>query len=113
MPSAKVKGAQYVDLTFAIFGLLVFILGIFNLGVYLNDKPHVVLGAETNQSDERYYWEHIAATNPTYRDAWLEIASLEAEAGNVEYARSLILRAKSIDPNSIKIMNLEKQILGK
>lgn len=80
-----------------------------NLYHYLNRKVQV-LGVETSPLEEKVYWEQITVKNPTYRDAWIELAGVQAELGQKDLASSSLEVAKSIDPNSVKILETEREI---
>jgi Tfp pilus assembly protein PilF len=56
------------------------------------------------------YWQKLVADHPTYRDGFLELAQYAYEDGNLDLARAYIKKAKSIDPNSPKVAQLEKKV---
>ena len=65
------------------------------------DYQDQVLASETN------YWEKIIAENPTYHQAYLELALIEFENGNIEKAKRYYTTAKQISPNSEAFKSFE------
>lgn len=90
--------------------LLLTITGL-NLYLFLHKEP-TVLGVQTSPLSERQYWQKVVRKNPTYRDAWVQIAKLDYEMGNHKYAEVALSRAKNIDPNSLTILDVEKTLVS-
>lgn len=92
--------------------ILLLILTGLNVNQYLNKQK--VLGASidtTQLTEEKDYWEKIATDNPTYRDAYLQLARIESELGDKTKANEFIDKARAIDPNSAKISEVAR-LLG-
>ena len=72
-----------------------------------------VLGVTTRPKDTLFQWEHqdealkneytrwqvIAAAKPDYRDAYLRLATLAYQLGNLDASKQWIHRALELDPN--------------
>ncbi len=104
------KDVLYFFSTLSVIILLV--LAGLNINQYLNKEK--VLGASIDTialEGEKNYWEKIANENPTYRDAYLQLARIEAELGNKSKANEFIDKAREIDPNSSKISEVAR-LLG-
>src|SRR5258708_37707801 len=104
------KDVLYFFSTLSVIILLV--LAGLNIKQYLNKEK--VLGASIDTialEGEKNYWEKIANENPTYRDAYLKLARIEAELGNKSKANEYIDKAREIDPNSSKIREVAR-LLG-
>ncbi len=91
-------------------------LSLFNFVFYSTSQSKNVLGVkiETNTktalSDERFFWQNFLEENPTYLPGWLELAKIEVQLENVESARYALEMAKSIDPNSNVVNEVEKEL---
>jgi hypothetical protein len=90
---------------------------LFNFSLNLAARKTKVLAA-TNEvkevyspslSEEKLFWENFQAINPTYRDGFLELASIEAELQNKRGALKFINLARKIDPNSTLILEVEQE----
>lgn len=83
-------------------------------------EAHSVLGATTDllqtlarQEEEaaslekKYaFWQTVASARPDYRDAFISLASLAYQLGNLEEARAWLSRAAALDPTSPTIEKL-------
>lgn len=84
----------------------------FNIQTYFTNQK--VLGARTEVKtdngllDQKIFWEKIVSQNPTYRDGFLTLAQIENELGNSDSAQKALEKARQIDPNSEKIIEVEK-----
>jgi hypothetical protein len=56
------------------------------------------------------FWEGFLKQNPTYLKGWLELTNLEIERGNKAAANLYLEKAKSIEPNSEEIKQLEDKL---
>lgn len=70
-----------------------------------------VLGTEaeappTNPSEEVSFWEDFLAKSPTYFDGWVELSHLMISLGNTEAAGIALNKAREINPNSDKLLEL-------
>lgn len=54
---------------------------------------------ETKKQQE--YWQKIAADNPTFRDAWVQLLYLSYNEGNLEKTKENLEKTKALDPNFI------------
>src|SRR3972149_6400141 len=88
----------------------VFILALltsFNLNTFLAKRK--VLGV-TNAPPpdvlltEKAFWENLTQTQPTYLDAWLALARVNAKLGNWEESQRAFFVAQKIDPNTDKVI---------
>lgn len=89
--------------------ITILLLTSLNLNSYLHRKKQV-LGIESDPNHELKFWQEIVNKNPTYRDAWLEIAKISSRVGETNLTTDALEKAKVIDPNSQKILELEKEI---
>lgn len=96
-----------------------FLILLFNFGLNIAARKTKVLAA-TNEvkevyspslSEEKLFWENFLATNPTYRDGFLELASIEYELQNKRRALEFVGFARKIDPNSEVILQFEQGFL--
>lgn len=59
---------------------------------------------EVDQLKKRYtYWQAVAMDKPDYRDAFVTLAALAYQLGNVDDARIWLTKAYTLDPNSTTI----------
>jgi tetratricopeptide (TPR) repeat protein len=70
-----------------------------------------VLGADTTAKAQRkeaemISWHHILAGRPDYRDAYVQLAALTYEAGNLTQAHAYLLKAQLLDPNNATVNRL-------
>jgi len=96
----------------AVFTLL--LLTSLNLENYLQkDKvlaAQVQEAPQTELSYEKAFWEEKVRLYPTYLDGWLSLAKINFKLGDQETSFQALEIAKKIDPNSIKIIALEKEL---
>lgn len=64
-----------------------------------------VLGASTSAKEEQkkkeaIYWQNIIAVHPDYRDAYVQLAQISYNQGNITDAHTYLMRAQNIDPNN-------------
>ena len=107
---AKKKNIKLVKYFLAFISFFVIILGYSNLSRYLF-CPKNVLALSTETDEEILFWEKISEKNPTYLDAPLELAILEARRGNIKKARFYLALAQKVDPNS-SVLNSVRKTLG-
>lgn len=83
-----------------------------NINKFLNDQTTAhVQGAAIDGGqllNEKVYWEQIIKDNPTYRDGYLELALINDQLGNKKESEVNFNKAKSIDPNSSKVLQIQK-----
>src|SRR4030042_3854613 len=70
-----------------------------------------VLGADTTAKAQRreaeiISWQHILAGHPDYRDAYVQLAALTYETGNLTRAHAYLLKAQLLDPNNATVNRL-------
>ena len=93
----------------AIIALL--ILTSVNINKFINSQK--VLGAAvdvTPLQNEKSYWQNLVNQNPTYIDAYLELAKIDIELGNKNEASNFINTALSLDPNSSKVISVQQEL---
>lgn len=95
MPANKSKNNKFGS-CYKLFILLSISLSFVNMLIYRVNSEGSVVYATSEQSDE--YWESIIKNYPTYRDAYIVLASIHRGRGEVFEANKLILQAKEIDP---------------
>ncbi len=96
----------------AIFTLL--LLTSLNLETYFRKSKVLAAQAQsgplTELVHERAFWEEKVALYPTYLDGWLSLARINFKLEDWQESQRALEMAKKIDPNSIKIINLEKEL---
>ena len=70
-----------------------------------------VLGASTTAKTERekaetIYWQNILTSHPDYRDAYIQLASLSYQEGNLAQAHAYLLKSRILDPNNTTVDSL-------
>ena len=82
--------------------------------INLNEK---VLGATTEVAtpspqimSEIEFWKKIINDNSTYIDGYLKLATLTKSIGQNDESKRYIELAKKLDPNSLKITDLEDRL---
>lgn len=97
----------------AICSLTIFLLylSISNLNHYLSLAN--VLGASTSNEleQEKKFWEEIVKDSPTYQDGWIELAKVLFELKETNYAVGAYNTAKAINPNNLKLKEVESLFL--
>lgn len=93
--------------------LVLLTLSLINLNSFV-DKERV-LGVAYEQpvqsvSSEIAFWQEFLAKNSTYFDGWIELATLNFEAGDKESGYSALNKAHQINPNSEKLRMLEESL---
>lgn len=89
----------------------ILVLTFLNINNSLN-KNVEVLGIKTSPENERVYWKNIVEENPTYRDGFIELARIETEMGEQEASNKALDKAKLIDPNSVNLLRVERELLS-
>ncbi len=90
--------------------VLLTIIGI-NLNKFLDTKK--VLGVTVDVTPlqaEKIYWQNISNANPSYIDAYLQLAKVDVELGNSNEATEFIKKALMLNPNSSKITSVQKAL---
>lgn len=114
--SKKVKvkesyGKYFVHYIYCLGTIGLLILASYNLNNLLKNRNVLGASVETNTiQDEKEYWLKIASENPTYVDAYLQLAKVEVELSNKEGAKTYIEEAKKLNPNSEVIEKVEKDL---
>jgi len=80
-----------------------------NIITIRNKKPEII-EVETISAEIKH-WQEVLRDHPTYRDAYLNLAMLYKQKGNLDAARSLVKTAQKIDPTSQKVYEYG-QVLG-
>ena len=70
-----------------------------------------VLGAQTTAREQQNateitYWENIIVAHPDYRDAYLQLAELNYQNGNLTQTQEYLLKAQTLDPNNATVNHL-------
>jgi tetratricopeptide (TPR) repeat protein len=70
-----------------------------------------VLGASTTakiqqETTNMIYWQHIVSAHPDYRDAYLQLAQLSYQNGNLIQTQAYLLKAQALDPNNTTVNRL-------
>lgn len=86
----------YLLLAFTVF----LFSGVFLYNYYIISNTKNTVPSLSEQAD---YWEDVIRENPTYLDAYVELAQIELARENEERAVDLIEFANSLDPNSEKL----------
>ncbi len=71
-----------------------------------NDLLNVWKNAPIQEEKQMHYWEKIIQTRPDYRDGYIELASLWYARGRLDKAKSYVLTAQTIDPNSTLVAEI-------
>ncbi len=90
--------------------ILLTITGI-NINNYLASQK--VLGTSvdiTPLQNEKIYWQNIVNANPSYIDAYLQLAKVDVELGYTNEATDYIAKALVLNPNSAKITSVQKEL---
>ncbi len=95
MPAQKSKDNN-LKLLYRLFILTLLALSAMNLVIFKLNNRETIVYATTEPTSE--YWESLIAKNPTYRDAYLVLASINKGRGDLDKAQELITKAKNIDP---------------
>lgn len=109
----KVLEENYSYFLTCLFVIFILFVAALNIYSHLRSEETEVLGTEKDTAtleEELKYWENFVSEHPTYRDAWLEIAKVSEELGNYDYAIGAVNSAKAIDPNSPKVIGVEKKL---
>jgi hypothetical protein len=96
MPPIKSKRVSYQKVLFPLFLVVLIALSFCNILKFIS-TPNKIILKDTTKTDE-VFWEKVKANNPTYRDAYLVLASIKASQGDGVSAAELIEAAKKIDP---------------
>ncbi|HEX6976894.1 MAG TPA: hypothetical protein VF185_00855 [Patescibacteria group bacterium] len=111
----KVNKSEKKELVvYIVSGLAIIVLlslSIININKFLTKQR--VLGAEVTTDtasieSEKVFWEKVVKENPTYRDGYLELAIIQSTLGNKVESLKNFEKAKTIDPNSSKITEVQK-----
>lgn len=121
MPSAKKKKQKrkakvsyrkyFVHYLYCLAIIILLTITGINIDKYLNQEK--VLGTSVDTTplqNEKKYWENILKDTPTYIDGYLQIAKVEVELGNKNEALNMIQKALILDPNSIRITEVQKNL---
>ena len=113
-PKTKVKETYtkyFIHYFYCLAIIALLLLTSININKYIQSQK--VLGAAIDVSplqNERIYWQNIIAASPTYIDAYLQLAKIDVELGNTNEATIYINKALSIDPNPLKIPQIQHQL---
>lgn len=111
-PREKVSYKFYlIHYSYCLAIIVLLTIASINLNNYLNSQK--VLGASVDASplqNEKNYWQDLVSKNPSYVDGYLQLAKVSVELGNTNEAQSFINKAISLDPNSTKIISVEREL---
>jgi len=94
-----------------VYGLLaILFLTAINISVFIADQKVLGVNIENYPDQEETFWLNIHSKNPTYLDALIELTKLKVENKETQKAFEYLQKAKAINPNSLIIINLEKQL---
>ena len=105
---------QFVFLCSCCAVILILLISAFNFESFLTNQK--VLGAQSASSEEdllyeqKTYWEGLVSDNPTYIDAWIELADINLKLGDIESAKFSLAKAEEINPNSTQVKELRGEI---
>ncbi len=105
------KAKYFIHYFYCLAVIVLLILTSININKSLESKK--VLGAAidvTPLQNEKSYWENLVSQNPSYRDAYLQLAKVEVELGNKNEAITYITKALTLDPNSEKITSVQREL---
>src|SRR5689334_18366422 len=104
-------GKYFIHYIYCLGTISLLILASYNLNNLLKSKNVLGTSIEVNSiQDEKEYWLKIASENPTYVDAYLQLAKVEVELSNKDGARSYINEARKLNPNASEIEIAEKEL---
>ena len=84
--SAKKVNKAAIELFVFVAALYILLLSAVNIENYLTPKKVIkVLGAETQVTSDKKFWEEFLTKNPSYIPGWIEIGRMD--------------KVKEIDPN--------------
>ncbi len=99
---------------FLLLALVMLLAGVSWLGSREYQRRQVVLGLATvnNQRSEKLYrqisfWEQVASTSPTYRDAYIQLAIDYWQLAATNEAKQNLQRGLELDPNWVVPPQLE------
>ncbi len=95
---------------------LILLITSFNINSYLSHKR--VLGVATETTDYVFvglkkneeFWKKFLQQNPNYFYAWIELATINLDLGDLAEARFAYDKARIIHPNSTEIRIIENRI---
>ncbi|SRR5260221_781014 len=109
---AKVNFKQHlIHYAYCLLIIILLIVTSININRFLQSRK--VLGTSIDVSplqNEKIYWQGIVEKNPTYVDGYLELAKVDVELGNKNEAINSIEKALTLNPNSAKITEVQKQL---
>ena len=116
--TSKNYRGELVFIITALSIISVLLLSSLNLETYQLGKR--VLGESTVEESpefeisdlekEKIFWENFLSKNPLYLDGWIRLSEILDELGDKTYALAAFAQATVIDPNSEKVLNLEKKL---
>jgi len=87
------------------------LLTLLNLIQITKPKKRITISTEDSSLEaEKHYWLRLSSENPTYLDAWLRLAEIDYELGNVDFSKGWLNQAKKINPNSKEVKTLEEKL---
>ncbi len=104
-------GKYFLHYIYCLGTISLLILASYNLNNLIKSRNVLGTSVEVNTiQDEKDYWLKVASENPTYVDAYLQLAKVEVELSNKEGARTYIEEAKKLNPNSESVEIVEKEL---
>lgn len=110
----KLKSNTKTNLIIFISTVLV-VFSIFNLFLFYRHKVQIlrsspILGTQNKAEGKLDYWYGMVSQHPDYISAWIEIARLEYERGNIKAVEYAINSAEAIDPNFEYLTKTKKEL---
>lgn len=66
---------------------------------------------DANLQNKQYlFWQSVTAQNPDYRDAYIALTVLSFRLGKSNEARAWLVKAQTIDPNSLTVQKLREYL---
>ena len=85
---------RIISLLASSFILLITLLNFYN---YLTRQNSLYIRESSDEATA--YWRNMINQYPTFKDAYIALAQIEKDKGNVEAARVLMEEAKRLSPN--------------
>ncbi|CAN5295534.1 hypothetical protein BH10PAT1_BH10PAT1_7850 [soil metagenome] len=110
-PKKESYKKYFIHYTYCLAIIALLSITTLNINKYLDSQK--VLGTSidvTPLQNERLYWQTLVSQNPTYIDGYLELAKVNVELSNKVEAEIYINKALSLDPNSLKIIEVKNKL---
>ena len=109
----KTARKKFASIFFTYFAVCILLaLSVFNLKLYFRTNQEVfsqVLGEKSDKlENDKLFWQEFVFDNPTYLDGWIMLTKVNLELGNLEEAKAALEKARTLNPNSEEITELNK-----